>query len=324
MNIAIIGAGMSGLACAGRLSESGLRPVLFDKSRGVGGRMATRRMQTPLGEATFDHGCRFFTAETPDFQAAVQSWSRHGLAEIWTEAGKAAWVGVPGMNAIARHMAQGLDVRLNCHVTALKRSDGRWFVLSDGQIDGPFDIAVLATPAQQAAPMLSLHDFAMARLAASVSSAPCWTAMIAFSDPLDAPDIIPPAGALGWAARNNAKPGRNSIECWVIQASPSWSQAHLEQDPHEIQPVLLDALASACPSPLPPVLACSVHRWRYAEGTSHASHPLLFNEKIGLGACGDWLLGKRAEDAWVSGTALADTMLSSTQGQFACGQRHIA
>ena len=65
MRIAIVGAGLAGLSCAQALRAGGADVQLFDKGRGVGGRMATRRVDTPLGPATFDHGAQFLTAHDP-------------------------------------------------------------------------------------------------------------------------------------------------------------------------------------------------------------------------------------------------------------------
>ncbi len=58
MRIAVIGAGLSGLACATALQEAGHRVAIFEKSVGVGGRMSTRRVDTVLGGTTFDHGAQ--------------------------------------------------------------------------------------------------------------------------------------------------------------------------------------------------------------------------------------------------------------------------
>ena len=50
--IAIIGAGLAGLSAARALTAAGHTPVVFEKSRGLGGRLATRR--TEFGP--IDHG----------------------------------------------------------------------------------------------------------------------------------------------------------------------------------------------------------------------------------------------------------------------------
>jgi predicted NAD/FAD-dependent oxidoreductase len=78
MRIGIIGAGMAGLSCAQALRDQGHHPVLFDKGRGPGGRMSTRRIDTPLDEAAFDHGAQYLTARDPAFVAQVDRWAQAG------------------------------------------------------------------------------------------------------------------------------------------------------------------------------------------------------------------------------------------------------
>ena len=105
MNFAIIGAGMAGLACADFLTADEHSISLFDKGRGPGGRMSTRRLQTSRGEVTIDHGAQYFTARDPAFRRLVSTWSELGIAAPWPQVSADAWVGVPGMNAIIKQMA---------------------------------------------------------------------------------------------------------------------------------------------------------------------------------------------------------------------------
>lgn len=321
MTVAIVGAGMAGLTCAERLVEAGHRVVLFDKSRGVGGRMATRRIETDSGTRHFDHGCQYFTASSTGFRGQVEAWAQSGLVARWPEVGDAAWVAVPGMNALARSIASRHDTVLHCHVRMLNRQDGRWLVMSDGRIDGPFDAAVIAVPPEQAAPILSLHDFAMARVAASSKSKPCWSLMLALAAPLDAPASIRGSGTVGWAARNSSKPGRGGGECWVIQASPDWSVANLERPPEDVEHELLNAFATQVGA-VPQVLASNIHRWRFAH-CAGLDRQALWNPDLKLGACGDWLVGHRVECAFISGAALAHA-ICSTRGTQSGDERATA
>jgi predicted NAD/FAD-dependent oxidoreductase len=105
--IAIIGAGISGLMAATYLAEKGKNSVLFDKGRGPGGRMSTRR----FGEFRLDHGAQFFTVRDPRFEKYVQSWEKAGVAKIWckgfsgTGDGHPRFCGTEGMNSIPKWLA---------------------------------------------------------------------------------------------------------------------------------------------------------------------------------------------------------------------------
>ncbi|MCI3135653.1 NAD(P)/FAD-dependent oxidoreductase [Phenylobacterium aquaticum] len=310
MKVAIVGAGLAGLSCATALSRAGADVVLFDKGRGPGGRMSSRRMATPAGEAVFDHGAQYFTARDPDFAAQVAAWATAGVCAPWPAAGADAWVGTPAMNAPIRALAGEAAVTWNCQVEALvAASDGWRLQTAQGERD-PFDRVVLATPAEQVSPLAAQHAPEMAACAGDTRSAPCWTLMLAFAErlPVEA-DVLRDRGPIGWAARNSAKPGRAELETWVIQASPEWSAAYLERDADDVAGRLAEAFAQATGVILPPALARTAHRWRYARAGA-AGLGALWRPDLGLGCCGDWLIGPRVECAWLSGRDLARRMIA--------------
>lgn len=310
MRIGIVGAGMAGLACASVLAGRGFDVRLFDKGRGPGGRMSTRRIATPEGEAAFDHGAQYFTARDPRFLETVKAWRRRGLVVPWPEAHPDAWVGMPAMNSVIKDMARDHAVGFGHHVKSLERRDDEWHFRLDSSVEGPFDVAILAVPAEQAATLVSLHDFEMARAALHARSKPCWTGLFAFHAPLSTTQtILRDKGIIAWAARNSAKPGREGPDSWVVQAQPDWTEAHCEEDPGDVATVLLDALAAALGQALPEPIAATAHRWRFAmsRGTGDRA---LWNRERRIGICGDWLIGPRVESAWLSGRILGQRIVS--------------
>ncbi|KZX54810.1 deoxyribodipyrimidine photolyase [Erythrobacter sp. HI00D59] len=308
MQIAIVGAGMAGLSCATRLAALGHDVALFDKGRGPGGRMATRRVEADGTTLSFDHGAQYFTARDPRFVEQVARWEREGVVARWDAAGEDAWVGTPAMNAPIKAMAGRHDVQFGTRIEQLLRDGDGWQLDGEGAPDRRFDAVVVALPAEQAGPLLQQHASAMGDLADTTSSAPCWTIMAAFEQRLPSEqDTIRHHGAIGWAARNNAKPGRGSAECWVVQASPDWSRAHLEDEATAVETALLDQLADAIGAPLPPLLAISAHRWRFARSGA-AGKEALWDAQQRIGVCGDWLIGPRVEAAYLSGRILAETV----------------
>ena len=80
LRVAVVGAGLAGLSCAQALQAGGVAVALFDKSRGVSGRMSTRR-----GEGwQADHGAQYFTAREPAFVEEVRRWVAAGVAADWS------------------------------------------------------------------------------------------------------------------------------------------------------------------------------------------------------------------------------------------------
>jgi predicted NAD/FAD-dependent oxidoreductase len=311
--VAIVGAGLAGLACAKTLAAHGIATRLFDKGRGAGGRLATRRVELEGQTYEFDHGAQYLTARGPLFRATLDASN----ARPWLD--DTMRVGVPRMSAIPRALAMGLDLTLSRTVMEIAGEPGAWVLrhLSTPMAvrgrpgetmteEGPFAAVALTMPAPQAGQLLRGPAPHLKRVLDMVRLAPCWTLMLAFPSRLDLPDSLKPeGGAIGWAARDSSKPGRNADhECWVVQAGPDWSEANLERDAAEIAPLLLAEFAALAGATLPEPLVATAHRWRFAMVTTPLGAPCLWEPTRGLGAAGDWCIAARAEAAVDSGAAL--------------------
>ena len=305
MRVAIIGAGLAGLACAEQLRSEGLTPVLFDKGRGPSGRMATRTVKTALGDVRFDIGAQYFTAQTPRFAKQVAQWVEDAVVTSWPEAGPHAWVGSPSMSSPLGAMAATQNVNWNTFVGGISRKNDGWRLHLDQAEEGPFDVVVIALPAEQATPLLALNESMFMLQSAASVSAPCWCGMFAFAEPLNSrTSIFRKNGVVAWACRNTAKPGRYGPEAWVVQADPIWSHMNLEVEPAKIAEILLSNLLAMTATPRAAPLVSQAHRWRFAKSLGLGLGEL-WNSTIGLGVCGDWLLAPRVEGAWLSGFGLA-------------------
>jgi renalase len=338
-NIAVIGAGIAGLACARTLLQAGHRVTVLEKSATPGGRMSSR--QTPFG--SFDHGVQYFTVRDARFERALalnpalrKPWSANavrvldshgGLVEAALPAREPHWVGAPAMDAIPREWAQPLvasgSIEMETRVTRIERDTldpSRWQLQTSGPQDSVhvysgFDAVLLAIPAALACGLLRQSGLAddLARQIEPVEVAPCWTLMLAF------PQAVEPAVThlgpqwnaalsthhrIAWLARESSKPKRALVDRWTVQASSAWSQEHLEDDAPRVQAKLLKAFSEVTGIHAAPSFA-QVHRWRWAKTQSPLNQSHLWDGRQGLGVCGDWCLGHRVEDAFISGLELA-------------------
>ncbi len=318
--IVVIGAGLAGLACTRALVEAGLQVTLVDKARGPGGRTSTRRDK----HWTFDHGAARLELGAPELAARRAAWEDAGVVAPWVPRVRgerthpATWIGVPGSNALASHLARGLDLRVEQRVDRIEvDTDHTWrVVLASGDTLGPCSTVISTAPAPQALTLLdptarAIHEAALA----SVVFAPCVVAMVVVRphDVCDANEIDElhvADGPLAQAHRMDRRPGRSTTagaQTWVLHAREAWSTERLEDELHRTTTQLFAAFARELPCDL---VELSGHRWRYARATRRIAAPYLLDR--GLGFAGDWFeAGTRApaaSRALLSGFALAEAL----------------
>lgn len=332
--VAVVGAGVAGALCARALADGGLTVTVFDKARGPGGRLATRRAELarpapaePLA-LRFDHGAPGFGARSPEFLHWAEQASAAGVLARWqprVAPGSYAplddptlWLPQPDMPALCRVALAGLPLQAGRAVAALRHGPAGWALdAADGPLGEGFDAVVLTLPPPQAAPLLQPHQTEWARRARAVAMRPTWTLMaVTDAAPAEATwDLAWPAeGPLASVVRQDAKPGRTALEgraTWVVHATATWSQTHLEAEPEAVQAALQAALAEAL-GRTPAWQHAVVHRWRYATAPREAAAPgrCLWDAALGLGQCGDALGGSGVEGAWASARALAAQVLA--------------
>ncbi|MDV6032642.1 MAG: FAD-dependent oxidoreductase [Phycisphaera sp. RhM] len=326
--VAVIGAGIGGLTAARTLADHGIDVTVFDKSRGVGGRTATRRATHPdaTGELQFDHGAQYFTARDARFCRLVNSWIHDGLVEPWMgrivhldaqgqilgeKNDTPRYLGIPGMNAVAKHLSEGLTLRLGKTITRLTDAAGQWQIeTTEGEEHGPFDVVLCNCPPAQTLALIDGHT-ELAETVRSINMRPCWALMIADPSLSDVPydGAFVDNSPIAWIARNDKKPGRTSPASWVIHASAEWSETHVDDAPARVLEALQQAFESLLGETVTQPLYSTAHRWRYAVPEKPLDQECLFDATTGIGACGDWCGGSRVEAAYLSGIALAGTLL---------------
>ncbi|MDX1723714.1 MAG: FAD-dependent oxidoreductase [Pseudomonas sp.] len=324
--IAIIGTGIAGLSAAQALHTAGHEVQLFDKSRGSGGRMASKRSDV----GALDLGAQYFTARDRRFVDVVQQWQARGWVAEWTpnlyhsKNGQLSaspdeqvrWVGSPRMSAITRAILGALPVHFSCRITEVFHGTQHWSLQdAEGHSHGPFSHVVIAAPAPQASALLAAAP-KLAGAASSVVMEPTWAVALAFATPLDTKvdGCFVQDSPLDWLTRNRSKPGRDgSPDTWVLHASSSWSKQHLDMPKEAVIEQLHGAFAELIDCAMPAPIFSLAHRWLYARPASAHQWGSLADVDLGLYACGDWCLSGRVEGAWLSGQDAARKLLAHLQ-----------
>ncbi len=320
----VLGAGIAGLTAARELKDRGVEVLVLDKGRGVGGRMATRR----IGEARFDHGAQFFTVRNERFEKMVRSWVDAGVAREWSRGfpsrrdetlddGHPRYCGTDGMVTIPKYLAIPLDLRINLRIAAIAANKHGWLLrTSDGE-ELETEALIVTAPIPQALTLFAagnvkLPNSSMAELQ-RIQYDPCIAVLVSLSEASGIPD---PGGIklsgepISWMADNHMKgisPGGFGV---TIHTGPEFSRNHWDIPDVEIVRELLKTVGpwlTQRPS------SYQVHRWRYSRPfLVHPKSFLMVDDPAALVFAGDGFRGSKIEGAALSGLAAADALLTRT------------
>ena len=323
LNIAIIGAGLSGLTAANILNAHA-KVTVFDKARGPSGRLATRRAEP----YNFDHGCQFFSAKSNTFKEFLAPMLRHGVIKCWNanfveienrqvtksrqwDAQSRHYVGSPSMNAIGKFLSQDLHLRLGTPVTAIRKTPAGWLLKGESDQDlGQFDWVISAIPAQQAEHLWS-EDMSFHAKIKTAQMAGCFTLMLGFEAgfALDYQAALVRGEDISWISVNSSKPDRKAATSLLVHSSNSWATKHENLDRDEALQHLLTQTSLVIGQDVSHAGHKAIHQWRYANSPKRSGETYFIDHTARSGACGDWLIKGRVEAAFTSGYSIAQDIL---------------
>ncbi|MCS7210208.1 MAG: FAD-dependent oxidoreductase [Chloroherpetonaceae bacterium] len=316
----IIGAGICGLIAADMLHRAGVKAIVLDKSRGVGGRLATRRIQS----GTFDHGAQYFTVRDPKFYAIVEEWLAAGIVREWTRHFHTAagpcdsdaeprYYGIGGMTAIAKHIARHLEVHLNETVSKFYPNHKAWHIeTTDGKLYQAESL-ILTPPVPQSLELVRKSGISIPirekRMLEAVTYLPCLGVLAL----LEQESKVPHPGGLWlyddavlWLG-DNQKKGVSQVPAVTIHATPAFSRTYWDADDAAISKALIEHASKWLGAK---VLYAEVKRWRYSAPDSFVPEPFIaLNAPLPLIFAGDAFVSPCVEGAVLSGMAAAEYLL---------------
>lgn len=322
-HVAIIGAGLSGLVLAHQLRPYA-NVTLYEKSRGLGGRLATRYADP----YQFDHGAQFFTAKSEAFKQFLQPLLNAGIVSRWDArfvelnrneiTSQRQWgeeyphyVGMPKMNAIGKFLADGLAIERQTRITSLKRTKNQWQLTDEnGEIKGCYDWVITTSPVAQTKALLPA-EFAHHDALASIRMKGCFALMLGFSEPLPLPwdAALVRHANVSWVSVNSSKPGRPKGYSLLINSTNDWAEQHLDDDRSNVQATLCREVSEVIGHNVSHADHIALHGWRYANIGRQSGEASLIDEENQLAACGDWCIQGRVEAAFTSALDLAEKLL---------------
>jgi len=323
--VAVVGCGLAGMVAATLLKQFGHDVSILEKSRGVGGRLASKR--SPHG--LIDFGAQYFTCSTFEFEKQVEKWITDGTVSPWAVTPAVIdspgniqlkeskqpkrYIGCPTMKEMAKKLESELQgaVLLGKLITKVQKTDaGKWTLFTDSESFGEFDTLILNVPPKQALPFLS--DVPEIRdKVESVEMNPCWAVSLSFEKPLDISIdcAFVNYGKLSWIAKNSSKKDRTELpETWVLHGNIHWCRENIEETPENVEKALASEFFEAVGIAPRDSLYSVTHKWRYSIAKNPLDCGYLFSSDMLIGVCGDWCNGGKVEGAFMSGYLLANAI----------------
>jgi renalase len=319
-DVLIIGAGLAGLSAANHLQRAGYKVLVVDKGRGLGGRLAGRR----IDNASFDHGAQFMTTRDPKFVEQVREWIEAGVAKEWYSSfpgqanSHARYRGVPTMTAIAKHLAVDISVKLGTTVTSLNVNRDGWLCQLNNGTSIQSRSLVITSPVPQTLVLLDSGNIQLPKDKSDRLNRISYESCIAVMAVLDQPSAIAAPGAMAietgpiaWISDNQQK-GVSAIPAVTIHGSGDFSAKHFDSDRDQVAQQLIQA---ASPYLGAAVVDFQVHGWRYSKPIIVDNSPcMVVSESTDLPAlvlAGDAFAGPRVEGAVLSGWAAAKSLIDA-------------
>lgn len=274
----IIGAGMTGLSAARELTAQGWEVTVLDKGRGVGGRMATRRIENSRA----DHGAQYFSVRTPEFRQLIEKLQAEEMAQAWdlseADIDHPRYFGTKGMSTIPKYLAKDLNIKLQERATLIEADGTSCRITTEAGHTFSADTLIITIPAPQASVLLADSGIALNEAGqhafAAIRYQPCLAVVVLLngSSQIPAPGLMKfTDGDLETVTDNQQKgiaPEQTTI---TIHASPAFSMAHLEGDLKAAGQLLINQLTEWISADS--IVEYQVHRWRYSLADVRSPEP---------------------------------------------------
>ncbi|TVQ14126.1 MAG: FAD-dependent oxidoreductase [Balneolaceae bacterium] len=343
MIIGVIGAGIAGLTAARKLALAGHEVIIFDKSNGFGGRMATRYAGDQL-DIKIDHGTPCFTARSEEFRQFVDELREKGIADVWADhfpyfTGEMTlekhpdipvephYFAVDGMNQIGKYLSRWVDTRLNTKVNGFTfmgdtvRRKRNWMINFADFSVMEVDAVIVATPAPQAYGLIenTQDETPFKRIIRdidSISYQPCHSLMVNLGNQ-PAPEwkaIRCNHKSVRWISNEVSKRGNNGNTIIVVQSSAAFASANIKSEEVSITRSLLGALSEVTGMDTGKPVWSQLHFWKYrnprnvmsgyfVESENHPAPAALIGDYFGEAGA------EGVEAAYLSGFKLAERWL---------------
>ncbi len=311
-DVIVVGAGISGLTVAKELTERGLSVLVLDKSRGVGGRMATRK----YGEAWFDHGAQFVTAHESEFRKVLKRGEEKGELDPWfgQETGHIRYRGEPGMTAMAKGLCEGIRLERSALVEKVTFDNGIWTIKAGSEYFARH--LVIAYPVPQALELFAKSGQSLpvsdCDYLATISYHKCLAVLLTLKQPsgftypgirkYEDPEPIE-------LITDNQVKGISRVPTLTVHAGPEYSNRFYETR----EPALIEISSLVGDQYGIQIADAAIHGWKYARRINDSDRLFQSIRSLNLNFCGDSFGPPRIEGAFLSAKASVPSIIQSLE-----------
>lgn len=317
--VAIIGSGISGSFMANKLQDIA-DVTIFEKARGIGGRMTTRRSD----DFHFDHGAQFFVAKNQEFKDLCQNLYKKNIIATWDarfaeiekndivkkwqfdNIKQPHYVALPTMNGLCKYLCKNLEVKLNNRITNINYENNKWSLQNaDLEVFDNFDYLILAIPSHQAIDLLP-KDSQFLDILQNIKMTPCYALMLGFEKKIEIEfdAALVKENIISWISINSSKSNRPEGFSLLINSTNQWAHDNIDLDLDIVKEKLILELQKIVNFDVKGIKYENIHRWRYANCAKRSGEESLFDESLNLGICGDYFISGRVESAFMSANNL--------------------
>lgn len=267
----IVGAGICGLTLARHAAERGARVRVLEKSKGVGGRMATRRANAFV----FDHGAQFFKHSPKDPFPWMARWLANGNVATWFVEGDTQFnMSRGGMTALAKDLAEDLPIQCNQRVTRLVPSQGRVQIGCESGVTVEASRVILTCPVPQSLDLLRASALSYPKELEAIPYAKALVGLFSLAEPAQEFERLkylkasPPIISIA----NNLSKGLGRELALTVVMDPQFSEKFFDAPDSETLSEMRSVLQSQFRNPLT-VGEAQLKKWRFSHPEKKWSQP---------------------------------------------------
>ena len=315
IDFCILGSGISGSTIANLLSKK-YSVRVFDKARGPGGRSSNKRFK---GNLSFDHGVQYISPKTKPFLKFIKKLCKNKTLKNWDENHldftfekkplSVKYIGKKANNDLVKYNLKGIKQSFASPITKIRFNKNYWEVTLNNGSKHHFKSLIITCPFPQLKKLAKKYlDKKILKL--KVQMQPNITVMLALKNQKSIPisSIKFNDDVLAWAANENSKKRfKSNVNLWTLQGTLKWSKKTINKykTDKSIMNQLIIRFIKLTGFEKNKIIFKKIHGWKYSYNYEKTPYLSIWNKKINLGVCGDWLSGPKVENAWLSAYDLA-------------------